>query len=179
MVSCGLMGFLLLLNSFVFVSQLELCAMISSLARVVYYDTFSAVLWWRNTPRLRSVLLSRNGLKKQPLFPKQDPKSEQTSRPVCSCEIQSFCRSPLKFADKVGGRIFVGYLLKNWVLCFCLQQDGTISALQSWIKHLIHVSVALMVNIESKCVNYQVPKSCYATVVIQLVYWKQPCSCTH
>lgn len=129
MVSCGLMGFLLLLNSFVFVLQLELCAMISSLAIVAYYDTFSAVLWWRNTPRLLSVLLSRNGLKNNHYFQSKILNLNRQAAQYVLAKFSFFCRSPLKFADKVGRRIFVGYLLKNWVLCFCLQQDGTISAL--------------------------------------------------
>lgn len=68
MVPCGFMSFVLLLNSFVLVLQLGLYAVISLLAKVVYCDLLSAVLWWRNTPRLLSVLLSRNSLKNNHWF---------------------------------------------------------------------------------------------------------------
>lgn len=62
MVSCGSISFALAqLFRFCFAVGVVCNDLIAGQSCV--YDMFSAVLWWRNTPRLLSVLFSSNGLK--------------------------------------------------------------------------------------------------------------------
>lgn len=61
MVPCGLMSFVLLLNSFSFCFTVGVvCSDLIAGQSFVFMIRFSAVLWWRNTLRLLSVLLSRS-----------------------------------------------------------------------------------------------------------------------